>query len=245
MKCLILAAGYATRLYPLTENFPKPLLEVQGKTIIDWLLDDIVNSNDINDIIVVTNNKYLFNFTEWAKESIYKIRVVNDGTNTNANRLGAIKDIQYTIEQLNIQDDLLIIAGDNLLDFSLASFIRYSHEKGTSCIMRYYEENYNKLKKCGVVQIDDSDKILDMHEKPANPASNWATPPFYYIIENDIERISDAIRDGCNVDAPGSYIEWLCKRSPVYAMEMPGNRYDIGNLVDYQRIQSVYRGVAI
>ena len=179
MKCLILAAGYATRLYPLTENFPKPLLKVGDKTILDWLLDDIELSGEIDEYVVISNHKYAHHFDDWAKTKPYKITVVDDGTSTNETRLGAVKDVQFAIEKLKLDSDLLVIAGDNLLDFSLNSFIDYAKAKQTSCIMRYYEPNDEKLKKCGVVTIDENDLILNMTEKSSTPATHWCCPPFY------------------------------------------------------------------
>ena len=159
MNCLILAAGYATRLYPLTENFPKPLLKVGEKTILDWLVDDIDTANVIDEYVVISNHKYACHFEEWAKTKSQKITVVDDGTSTNETRLGAVKDIQYAIEQLNLDDDMLVIAGDNVLDFSLTKFLAYIQEKNTSCIMRYYEASEQKLLKCGVVTIDEEDRV--------------------------------------------------------------------------------------
>jgi len=180
MKCLVLAAGYATRLYPLTENFPKPLLKIGDKTILDWLLDDIHTSGAVDEYIVVSNHKYARHFKVWAKTKPYKITVVDDGTETNETRLGAVRDIQFAIEKLTINDDMLVIAGDNVLDFSLTKFINYGRQKRTSCIMRYYEPSEEKLLKCGVVTVDDNDLVLDMTEKSPNPATHWCCPPFYF-----------------------------------------------------------------
>jgi glucose-1-phosphate thymidylyltransferase len=179
MKCLVLAAGYATRLYPLTKDFPKPLLQVRGKTILDWLLEDIDGSKQIDGYAVVTNHKFARVFHQWADGHHLKIDIVDDGTSTNESRLGAVCDIQYTIDRLSLRDDLLVIAGDNLLDFSLQSFISYSIEKGTSCTMRYLETDESKLRKCGVSEVDADDKLISLEEKPENPKSQWATPPFY------------------------------------------------------------------
>lgn len=243
MKCLILAAGYATRLYPLTENFPKPLLKVGEKTILDWLIDDIDTVKEIDQYVVISNSKFYDNFIEWAKTKPQDIVVVDDGTSSNDNRLGAVKDIQFAIESLNLDDDMLVIAGDNVLDFSLTKFISYAKEKNTSCVMRYYEELKEKLKKSGVLTITCTDKVLKMSEKPLEPESNWCCPPFYYYVKDDAKKIPSAIKDGVNTDAPGSYIAWLCKNSPVHAMEMPGRRYDIGNLESYKRVQEEYRGI--
>lgn len=242
MKCLILAAGYATRLYPLTENFPKPLLEVQGKTILDWLIEDIEKSGLIDEYVVISNHKFAEHFEKWA-DGKDKITVVDDGTDSNETRLGAVKDIQYAIDKHNLDDDMLVIAGDNLLDFSLTTFIEYAKDKKASCIMRYFEPSEERLHKCGVVTIDDSDKILNMVEKPAEPESHWCCPPFYFYTREDAKLIQKGIDAGCGTDAPGSYIAWLSTQVPVYAMEMPGKRYDIGNLESYRTVQEEYQGI--
>ncbi len=243
MKCLILAAGYATRLYPLTENFPKPLLEVQEKTILDWLLDDIDSFGAVDEYVVISNHKFAHHFGKWAAEKTQKVTVVDDGTSTNETRLGAVKDIQFAIEQLKLDDDVLVIAGDNLLDFSLTRFIKYAIEKQTSCIMRYYEESVEKLKKCGVVCIDGNDMVTDMEEKPTEPKSHWCCPPFYYYTREDVKLVQKGIDSGCGIDAPGSYITWLCTQTQVHAMEMPGKRYDIGNLESYEKVKAEYIGI--
>ncbi len=243
MKCLILAAGYATRLYPLTENFPKPLLEVRGKTILDWLIDDIDALGMIDEYVVISNHKFAHHFDLWATQKAQKITVVDDGTDSNETRLGAVRDIQFAIDALSLDDEMLVIAGDNLLDFSLTAFIRYAKEKNTSCIMRYFEADRERLKKCGVVTVGQDDRILEMMEKPAEPKSNWCCPPFYFYTREDAKLVKKGIEAGCGVDAPGSYIAWLSTVTPVHAMEMPGKRYDIGNLESYQRVQETYRGV--
>ena len=240
MKCLILAAGYATRLYPLTENFPKPLLRIGEKTILDWLIDDIDGSGLVNEYIVISNHKFARYFQEWAGGKSQKITVVDDGTSTNETRLGAVCDIQFAIEKLGLDDDLLVIAGDNLLDFSLQTFVQYAAEKGTSCVMRYYEPSDQKLLKCGVVTIDANDRILRMTEKSPIPETHWACPPFYFYTRQDAHLVPQGIAAGCGTDAPGSYIAWLCIQVPVHAMEMPGQRYDIGNLQSYEEVKREY-----
>ena len=243
MKCLILAAGYATRLYPLTENYPKPLLTVGEKTILDWLVDDIDLSGAVDEYVVISNHKYAHHFDAWAKTKSQKVTVVDDGTSTNETRLGAVKDIQFAIDQLNLDDDMLVIAGDNVLDFSLTRFVDYAAEKQASCIMRYYEPSEQKLLKCGVVTVDDEDRIVEMTEKSPTPATHWCCPPFYYYTREDAKLVKEGILAGCGTDAPGSYIAWLCKQTAVYAMEMPGSRYDIGNLESYERVKKEYRGI--
>ena len=242
MKCLILAAGYATRLYPLTENFPKPLLKVQGKTILDWLIDDIETSGMIDEYVVISNHKFAKHFEDWSKDK-EKITIVDDGTSSNETRLGAVKDIQFAIEKLSLDDEMIVIAGDNLLDFSLTTFVKYAKDKNTSCIMRYYEPEEARLHKSGVVTIDNNGKILKMVEKPEKPESHWCCPPFYFYTRADAKLIQKGIDDGCGTDAPGSYIAWLSTQVPVHAMEMPGKRYDIGNLESYQKVEEEYQGI--
>ena len=245
MKCLILAAGYATRLYPLTENFPKPLLKVGDKTILDWLVDDIAASGVVDEFVVISNHKFAHHFEEWAAtKGDVRVTVVDDGTMSNETRLGAVMDIQFAIDKLGLDSDMLVIAGDNVLDFSLQKFVRYAADKGTSCIMRYYEPEEKRLRKCGVVTIDDADRIVRMAEKPSEPESNWCCPPFYYYTRNDARLVEKGIEAGCGTDAPGSYIAWLCTQAPVHAMEMPGSRYDIGNLESYAKVQETYKGIA-
>ena len=243
MKCMILAAGYATRLYPLTANYPKPLLKVGEKTILDWLLDDIHTSNIVDEYIVISNHKFASHFQEWADDHTLPITVVDDGTSTNETRLGAVCDIQFAIDQLKLDDDLLVIAGDNVLDFSLVSFICYAQEKNTSCTMRYYEADATRLSKSGVSEVGADDVLLSLEEIPAVPKSNWCTPPFYFYNAEDVKKIRLAIDDGCGTDAPGSLVAWMCKHSTLHSMEMPGSRYDIGNLESYQKVQETYRGI--
>lgn len=243
MKCLILAAGYATRLYPLTENFPKPLLKIGEKTILDWLIDDIDTLGEVNEYVVISNHKFVSHFEKWAKEKEQKITVLDDLTESNETRLGAVKDILFAIDSLNIDEDVLVIAGDNVLDFSLTKFIQYAKEKNTSCIMRFFQPDKTKLLKSGVVTIDDNDKVIEMTEKSPTPATNWCCPPFYYYTKADTALVEKGIESGCGTDAPGSYIAWLCKETAVHAMEMPGKRYDIGNLESYEQVQKEYKGI--
>ena len=243
MKCLILAAGYATRLYPLTENFPKPLLTVGEKNILDWLVDDIDTAGLVDEYVVISNHKFAHHFDSWAKTKPQKVTVVDDGTDTNETRLGAVKDIQFAIDALGLDDDMLVIAGDNVLDFSLTAFMQYAKDKQTSCVMRYYEPEDKKLLKSGVVTIDENDKILHMTEKSPTPATHWCCPPFYYYTKEDAALVQKGIDSGCGTDAPGSYIAWLCAQTTVHAMEMPGKRYDIGNLESYEKVKSEYKGI--
>ena len=239
MKMLILAAGYATRLYPLTKDFPKLLLEVQGKTIIDHMLVNM-DCNKIEQIVVVTNHRFVTHFEAWKAESAWKDKLVilDDGSIENENRLGAVKDIVFAVESLNIADDLFVVAGDNLLDFSLDQFVKYYEEKKASVVMRHYEEELVKLQRTGVASVNENDEVVLMEEKPKQPKSNWAVPPFYVFRKEDLHLLNRGLREGCSYDAPGDFIAWLCQNAEVYAMLMPGSRYDIGSLESYEKVKS-------
>ena len=232
MKCIIIAAGYATRLYPLTENFPKPLLEVGNKPILDHLICDVESM--IDEFIVVTNHKFAKIFDDWAKTK-KNVRIIDDGTQTNETRLGAVKDIQ--LASLDIKDDVLVMAGDNLLDFSLRGFIEFSKNKQTSCVMCHEENDLKKKHKTAIITIDEENRILTYEEKPKEPKGNLAVPPFYFYRQQDIGRIQEALDEGCGYDAPGSFAAWLSHKSPMHAYIMPGHRYYIGDLKSYEDVK--------
>ena len=165
MKNIVLAAGYATRLYPLTEDFPKPLLEINGISIMDRLIGDIDDFKEIDEHIIVSNHKFLHHFEKWATESSYAkaITIIDDGSLENENRLGAVGDLVLAIEQRHIfDDDLLVIAADNVLTFSFRGFIDYFKEKQTSIIMTYYEPEIEVLRRSGVINIDEDNRVLEM-----------------------------------------------------------------------------------
>lgn len=239
MKCIILAAGYATRLYPLTENFPKPLLKVEEKAILDWLVDDVALL--IDEFIVVSNHRFFSQFQEWAAGKTQNITVIDDGTESNETRLGAVKDIQLAAQDL--EDDCLVMAGDNVLDFSLQHFVSFALHSGTSCVMCHKEERLAALRKTAVITVDEKSLITSYEEKPQEPKGTLAVPPFYFYRTADIHRIQEALDDGCGYDAPGSFAAWLSKRTDMHAYIMPGKRYDIGDRESYQFVQEIYKGI--
>lgn len=244
MKCLFLAAGYATRLYPLTENFPKPLLKVCEKSILDWLVDDLVETTDIDEFVVISNHKFATHFEEWKnnkeKTRFYEITVIDDGTSTHESRLGAVKDIQLAVEKLKLTDDLLVMAGDNVLDFSLSKFVEFAKKKDTSCVMCHEENELKKQQKTAIITVDKNDLITSYEEKPKEPKGNLAVPPFYCYRSVDVKRIQEALDSGCGYDAPGSFAAWLSKQTPMHAYKMPGKRYDIGDINSYEYVKSVF-----
>ncbi|WP_026516975.1 nucleotidyltransferase family protein [Butyrivibrio sp. MC2021] len=242
MKCIILAAGYATRLYPLTENFPKPLLDVNGKPILDWLIDDI--DSEIESFVVISNHKFYDIFREWAEKKSPKITVLDDGTSSNETRLGAVKDIEFALNTLEINDDCLVMAGDNLLDFSLKGFVSFAREKDSSCVMCHDEDRLQALQKTAVITVDEDCRITSYEEKPKEPKGNLAVPPFYFYKSQDIKRIGEALLEGCGYDAPGSFAAWLSGKKDMYAYVMPGKRYDIGDVASYEKVKETWKNMA-
>lgn len=242
MKGLILAAGYATRLYPLTENIPKPLLKVACKTILDYIVEKMDKVSEIDEIVIVTNDKFTSHFEEWVKQSDYKktLTVINDGTTTNDNRLGAIGDIQFVIDQLEIAEDLMILAGDNLFDFELTDFAEYFYMVDTDIIATYPEEDEAQLKRAGVIEIDEDSKVLSFEEKPAYPKSKFCVPAFYIYRKETLSEFKNYLADGNNPDAPGHFVPYLLNKKPVHAFQFEGQRYDIGTVESYERVQEIF-----
>ena len=239
MKCIILAAGYATRLYPLTKDFPKPLLPVGDKPIAQWLTDDLDGTADA--FAVVTNHRFADHFRAWAGTVPQDITVVDDGTSSNETRLGAVKDIQFTLEALGIDEDCLVMAGDNVLDFSLKGFVEYARASGTSAVMCHEETRLEALRKTAVITVDPNGVITSYEEKPAEPKGHLAVPPFYYYRAEDLRRIPEALGAGCGFDAPGSLAAWLSARTPMHAYPMPGRRYDIGDIRSYESVLALWK----
>ena len=242
MKCIILAAGYATRLYPLTENFPKPLLKVNDKPIIEWMMDDV--SDQVEGFVVVTNHKFADIFDAWAKErrnrTNEKILIVDDGTLDNEHRLGAVNDLKLAVKSCDEADSYLVMAGDNLLDFDLSSFIDFFRNKKTSCVMCHEEFDLKKKQKTAIITVDEKNRILTYEEKPKEPKGDLAVPPFYIYRHEDIKRIDEALDQGCGYDAPGSFPAWLSHQTPMHAYKMPGKRYDIGDLNSYEAVKKIF-----
>ncbi len=236
MKNIVIAAGYATRLYPLTENFPKPLLQIGGSTILGRLIEDIDRIEDINEHIVITNHKFASHFQEWAQsaKTSKPIRIIDDGTETNDTRLGAVCDLLLAIKECHVEEDMLVIAADNILDFSFQGFVEEFKKKGTSMIMCHHEPSLKALQRTGVIEVDAEMKVLQMQEKPEVPVSNWAVPPFYIYSRHDLPLIKECLQHGCKFDAPGNLAHYLCNVTTLHAWEMPGKRFDIGSLDSYR-----------
>lgn len=235
MKNIVIAAGYATRLGELTRNFPKPLLKIGDNTILGRMLDDIDTIPEIDEHIIITNHKFAHIFEDWKKSQSYlkPITIVDDGTETNETRLGAVCDLLYVIGELNINDDLLVVAADNLLFFSFREFVDFAKEKNSSCIMCHKQPSIERLQRTGVVVLDEDDKVVDMEEKPKNPKSHWAVPPFYIYKKADLPLILHSVENGCGKDAPGNLAHYMVDNTVMHAWKMSAGRFDIGSLDTY------------
>ena len=235
MKTIVIAAGYATRLGKLTENFPKPLLEIGKRTILGRLLDDIDLIADIDEHIIVTNHRFAPIFERWAAEQHYAkpITILDDGTSSNETRLGAVGDLLFAMQQKQLNDDLLVVAADNLLFFHFQEFVDFAKAKQTSCIMYHEQPSIEKLQRTGVVVLDENNRVQEMAEKPQQPKTHHAVPPFYLYMRKDFDLIRHALENGCGNDAPGNLAHYLVDHTTMHAWPMSGGRFDIGSLDTY------------
>ena len=245
MKTIVLAAGYATRLYPLTENFPKPLLEIGNNTILGRMLDDIDTIPEISEHIIVTNHKFASIFRDWvvdrqASRASKPIYVLDDGSITYENRLGAVRDLLLALMEFDICEDILVVAADNILEFSFRGFVEAFKEKKTSMIMCHHEPEIYKLQRTGVIEVDADMTVLQMQEKPEVPVSHWAVPPFYIYRKEDLPLVRGSIAHGCGTDAPGNLAHYLVEHTTLHAWPMPGGRFDIGSLDTYEEARRKY-----
>ncbi len=242
MKAIILVAGYATRLYPLTMNTPKPLLKVGGKAIIDYIVDEINTLDDVDSIFVISNHKFAGHFNKWAEErdNSKPITVIDDGTDSDENKKGAIGDIQYTIEQGNIDDDVIIIAGDNLFTYSLKEYYEFFRAKNADCVCVKQFDDKEMIKQLGVVLLDEEGKVLDLEEKPQKPKSNKAAFATYMYTRATVKMIKEYLAEGNSPDAPGYFLQWLHKKKSVYAYVMNGECYDIGTHKALAEVRKIY-----
>ena len=244
MKCVVIAAGYATRLGELTKNFPKPLLKIGQNTILGRMLDDIDQIPEIDEHIIITNHKFAHIFEDWKqKEGRWQkpITIIDDGTETNDTRLGAVCDLLLAIDKLSNRkssngkwpDDLLVVAADNLLFFSFSEFVKFAQQKQTSCIMCHEQPSIEKLQRTGVVELDASNRVLGMEEKPQVPKSHWAVPPFYIYQKKDLDLVRHSVENGCGKDAPGNLAHYMVEHTTMHAWPMSAGRFDIGSLDTY------------
>lgn len=234
MKVLILAAGYATRLYPLTLTQPKPLLTVAGKPMVDYVLDNLATIPGIDRVYLVTNSKFAGHFQKWADhykatKAQLEFTIVDDGSTDESNKLGAIGDLNLVLEREKVDDDLIVVAGDNLFSESLADFGSYCRQGADPVLGVYDVGSLDQAKKYGVVDVDQTGRLLSFVEKPANPASTLIGIALYYYPKATLPLIRQYLAEGNNPDQPGRLVQWLYPKLKVQTWSVPGTWYDIGS----------------
>ncbi len=234
MKVIILAAGYATRLYPLTLTRPKPLLPVAGKPMIEYVLDNLAPIGDIDRVYVATNAKFASQFEEWsvryrAAKAQLNFTVVNDGSTDDTNKLGAIGDINFVLHTQRVDDDLIVVAGDNLFSNTLEPFGKLCREKNAPVVAVYDVKDLEQIKKYNALGLDPDGRITFFEEKPRKPTSTVTAIALYFYPRSTIALIRQYVAEGNNPDQPGRLVQWLYTRVPVYTWMVPGIWYDIGS----------------
>ncbi len=252
MIALVLAAGYATRLYPLTINTPKPLLTVGPKAMIDYIVDEIETISDVNKIVVVTNHRFADHFEEWAQKRLDQdagngidlpIEIIDDGTTDDTNKLGAIGDIQFVIDKLSIDEDLMIIAGDNLFTYKLSDMYAFFKKMQHDTLISVTVEDVDQLRKLAVATISEDGKVEFLAEKPKEPQSTDAVYATYMYLKETIPMIRRYLDEGNTPDAPGHFPSWLYTRKDVYVYRAPGTCIDIGTPENYKDVCNNYRKI--
>ena len=245
MQVLILAAGYGTRLYPLTLNVPKPLLPCNGKPIINFLLDKVRGFRDLKNVIVITNNKFTTHFADWAKENKnfpVPLYVLSDGTNTPDDRLGAMGDIRFVLEKNLVNDDLLVMGGDNLFDYSLDEYKKAAQNNKPHATIGLYDiHDKEAATKFGIVELDKTSRVVSFEEKPQKPKSTLTAMCLYYFPKESLSLISTFLKETEKVDRTGDYIEWLSKNHTVFGFTFVGRWFDIGSMESYKEAEKIFK----
>lgn len=243
MKAILLVAGYATRLYPLTKNIPKALLQIGDKEILTYIYQEIETLDAVDEVYVVTNHKFYKHFCLWAEkiESSKKITVIDDGTTNEDNRRGAIGDIKYVIDQKQIQEDIIVIAGDNFFTYKLKDVYNYYKTVKDDCVCVKKIDDIEELKGFAVACLDENNKIIELEEKPQFPKSNIAVFATYIYTKSTITLFEKYLIQGNKSDAPGYFVEWLYGQKCVYAYKFTGECYDIGTAQSYEAIKNLYK----
>jgi glucose-1-phosphate thymidylyltransferase len=245
MKVIILAAGYATRLYPLTLTQPKPLLPVAGKPMVEHVLDNLAPIDGIDRVYVVTNAKFAGHFQKWADhyrstKSKFEFTVVNDGSTDDTNKLGAIGDIHHVLKAQNVDDDLMVVAGDNLFSEQLGDFGKFCRGKKAPVLALYDTGNLEEIKKYNSISTDDSGRITFFEEKPKHPTSTLTGIALYFYPKSTIPLIKQYIAEGNNPDQPGRLVQWLYPRTAVYTWRVPGLWFDIGSKETLEEANQIF-----
>jgi glucose-1-phosphate thymidylyltransferase len=249
MKVIILAAGYATRLYPLTLTQPKPLLPVAGKPMMEYVLDNLAPIPGLDRAYVVTNAKFASHFQMWSagyrpSNSQLQFTVVNDGSTDESNRLGAIGDLHLVLTREAIDDEVIVVAGDNLFDHDLADFGRVARLKNAPVLAVYDVGDLEAIRKYNAITLDSEGRITFFEEKPAHPTSTLTGIALYYYPRSSLAMIKQYLAEGNNPDQPGRLVQWMYPRTPFYTWKVPGVWYDIGSKETLEEANRAFAALA-
>ena len=238
MKALVLAAGYATRLYPLTRDRPKALLEVGGKPMLDRVLERVLPMG-IDETIVVTNAKFTPHFEEWALGK-KAVRIVNDGTTSNDDRLGAIGDIGFVLERLGIDEELVVVAGDNLFGADVTGLVEYGRRVDAPVIAVHDVGDLDRMHEYNQIEVDSEGRIVFFEEKPSLARTTLSGVALYYYPRHTLPLVKQYLEEGNNPDQPGRLVEWLYPRTAFYTWLLPGEWYDIGSAETLEEADRIF-----
>jgi glucose-1-phosphate thymidylyltransferase len=242
MKGLVLAAGYGTRLYPLTLDRPKPLLEIGKRTILERLLKKLEAVSSCHEVFIVTNARFYLLIKEWLKGKSFRfpVDVIDDGTTSNEDRLGAIGDIDLVLEKKKIQDDILIVAGDNLFEFDLSGFVSFALERKSFAVALYDVKDMALARRYGIVRLDAGRKVIDFQEKPEKPGSTLASTGVYYFPAGKIPLFYKYMETNNLKDAPGNFVKWMSEKYTVFGYVFTEGWYDIGDEKSLRKADQEY-----
>jgi glucose-1-phosphate thymidylyltransferase len=248
MIAVVLCAGFATRMYPLTRDFPKPLLPVADKPVIDYLMDQLVDLPELRVVHIVGNARFFNHFEDWRRNYIKKIQrknlsieIYNDGATANENRRGASVDLQLVLKSVSETSRTLVSAGDNIYRFSIRPLWQKFLSSRHHYIVALPERDADNLKKTGVLELDANGRVMRQHEKPEQPQSTWSCPPLYFLQASAWSKLDEFIESSDNIDAPGYFIDYLCQKEDVYAFKLNASRLDIGSVESYQDADRLMR----
>jgi glucose-1-phosphate thymidylyltransferase len=248
MIAVILAAGFATRMYPLTRDFSKPLLRVADRPVIDYLMDQLVELPQLNAVHIVSNARFFPDFENWrehylrdASQRTFHIEIHDDGATANENRRGASADLQLVLNRVSDEDRILVSAGDNIYRFSIKSLWQKFLQSRHHYVVALPETDEEKLKKTGVLELDAQERVIRQHEKPDHPQSTWSCPPLYFLQAAARPRLEEFLKIAADHDAPGYFIDYLCQTDVVYAFKLKASRLDIGSMESYREADRIMR----
>jgi len=248
MIAVVLCAGFATRMYPLTRDVPKPLLPVADKPVLDYLINQLLELPELDTVHIVSNARFFAHFEKWrehylqhAPQKAFQIEIHNDGAETNENRLGASADLQLVLARISDKSRILVSAGDNIYRFSIKSLWQKFLLSPHHYVVALPEMDENKLKITGVLELDEQDRVLRQHEKPDKPQSTWSCPPLYFLQASAKSKLDRFLDSSKNQDAPGYFIDYLCQKEIVYAFKLNASRLDIGGIDSYREADRIMR----